>query len=224
MRLERGFDGAPRRPPDSTLFTMAATGADSRPALAGRRRHGAAANHLNRRFILKGASALGAAGGLAALPVLEIGHAQPAHRTAQGPAGSWVATVTIAGSGAPPPFQVLRTYADGGGYIETSSNSKNPQAPDSSGHGAWVSAGATDAGADGTEAEPRTFAVTFLIQRFDANGNLIGSIKVRETGTLNKTGDTYSALGKFEFLDLLGHSIASGLATAQATRIKVEPL
>ena len=135
-----------------------------------------------------------------------------------------MATVTITGAGAPPPFQALRTYADGGGYIETSSNSKNPQAPDSSGHGAWVSTGATDAGADGTGGEARTFAVTFLIQRFDSNGSLIGSIKVRETGTLSKTGDTYSALGKFEFLDLQGHSIASGLATAQATRIKVEPL
>jgi hypothetical protein len=184
----------------------------------------AAASCLTRRRILKGASAAGVASALAALPAPEIGFAEPALREAQGPAGSWVATVTIAGAGAPPPFQALRTYADGGGYIETSSNSKNPQAPDSSGHGAWVSTGATDTGNDGKGAEARTFAVTFLIQRFDANGNLIGSIKVRETGTLSKTGDTYSALGKFEFLDLQGHSIASGLATAQATRIKVEPL
>ena len=98
------------------------------------------------------------AGALAALPAPEVGFAEPALREPQGPAGSWVATVTIAGAGAPPPFQALRTYADGGGYIETSSNSKNPQAPDSSGHGAWVSTGATDAGADGTGAEARTFA------------------------------------------------------------------
>jgi len=65
--------------------------------------------------------------------------------------------------------------------------------------------------------------VTFLIQRFDANGNLIGSIKVRESAMLNEMGDTYSGSGKFEILDLQGNQIASGLATVQATRIRVEP-
>ena len=89
----------------------------------------AAASYLTRRRILKGASAVGVAGALAALPAPQIGYAEPALRDAQGPAGSWVATVTIAGAGAPPPFQALRTYANGGGYIETSSNSHNPQAP-----------------------------------------------------------------------------------------------
>jgi hypothetical protein len=184
----------------------------------------AAANHLNRRNILKGASALAAAGTLATLPALQIGRAEPAHRKAQGPAGSWVAIVTFAGPGAPPPFQALRTYADGGGYIETSSSSFNPQAPDGPAHGAWVSTGATLAGADESGDRARTFAVTFLIQRFDASGNLIGTIKVRESATLNETGDTYSGSGKFEILDLQGNRIASGLATVQATRIKVEPL
>jgi hypothetical protein len=86
------------------------------------------ANHLNRRRMLKGASAVGLAGMLATQPAVEIGYAEPVHRIARGPVGSWVATVTITGPGAPPAFQALRTYADGGGYVESSSNSHNPQA------------------------------------------------------------------------------------------------
>ena len=182
----------------------------------------AAPNHLNRRNILKGAGALGA-GTLVALGALELGRAEPARTKAQGPAGSWVATVTIAGPGAPPPFQALRTYASGGGYVEDSSNSHNPQAPEGSGHGAWVSTGATAEEANRLAIGTRNFAVTFLIQRFDANGNHIGSIKVRESATLNEIGDTYGGSGKFEILDLQGNQIASGLATIQATRIRVEP-
>jgi len=179
-------------------------------------------NRLNRRRILKVAGTLGAAGVLAASPAPEVGYAERALRDAQGPAGSWVATVTIAGAGAPPPFQALRTYADGGGYIETASNSRNPQALAGPAHGAWVStppnATATNQSGDG----PRSFAVTFLAQRFDANGNMIGTIKVRESATLNNTGDAYSGSGKFEIRDLQGIPIASGVATVQATRIKVE--
>ncbi len=160
---------------------------------------------------------------LVALGALEIGRAEPARIEAQGPAGSWVATVTIAGPGAPPPFQALRTYASGGGYVEDSSNSHKLQAPEGSGHGAWVSTGATAEEANRLGTGTRKFAVTFLIQRFDANGNLIGSIKVRESAMLNEMGDTYSGSGKFEILDLQGNQIASGLATVQATRIRVEP-
>jgi hypothetical protein len=181
-------------------------------------------NHLNRRRILKGASVLGAAGALAALPPLDVGYAEPAHPAARGPAGSWVAIVTILGTGAPPAFQVLRTYSDGGGYIESASNSRNPQAPESPGHGAWARTGAPVADSTRDGAQPHTFAVTFVVDRFDAGGNLIGTIKVRESATFGETEDAYTSLGKFEFLDLQGNVIASGTATARATRIKVEPL
>jgi hypothetical protein len=182
----------------------------------------AAPNHLNRRNILKGASAVGA-GTLVAIGALEVGRAEAARMNSQGPVGSWVATVTIAEPGAPPPFQALRTYASGGGYIEDSSNSHNPLAPEGSGHGAWVSTGAPAEEANRFATGTRIFAVTFLIQRFDAKGNHIGSIKVRESATLNQIGDAYSGSGKFEILDLQGNRIASGLATIQATRITVEP-
>jgi hypothetical protein len=182
-------------------------------------------NHLNRRRILRGAGALGAAGALAALPALDAAHAEPARPAEGGPAGSWVAMVTILGTGAPPPFRALRTYSDGGGYIESASNSMNPQAPDSPGHGTWARTGGTIADSTrGGGAEPQTFAVTFIVDRFDGSGNLIGTIKVRESATLSQTGDTYTGRGAFEFLDLHGNVIASGTATATATRIKVEPL
>jgi hypothetical protein len=181
-----------------------------------------APNHLNRRQILKVAGTIGATGALAALPASEIGYAEPALRDTQGPAGSWVATVTIAGAGAPPPFPALRTYADGGGYVESASNSRNPQALAGTAHGAWVSTPANATEVHQTGDGPGSFAVTFLAQRFDVNGNMIGSIKVRESLTLDKTGDAYSGTGKFEILDLQGIAIASGVATVQATRIKVE--
>jgi len=45
---------------------------------------------------------------------------------------------------------------------------------------------------------------------------------VRESATLNKTGDAYSGSGTFEIRDLQGIPIRSGVATVQATRIKVE--
>jgi len=57
--------------------------------------------------------------------------------------------------------------------------------------------------------------VTFLAQRFDANGNMIGSIKVRESATLDKTGDTYGGSGKFEMRDLQGNPI---LGTSKSYR------
>jgi hypothetical protein len=46
----------------------------------------------------------------------------------------------------------------------------------------------------------------------------------RESLTLDGTGDAYTGVGRFDIRDLQGNTIASGTATAGATRIKVEPL
>ncbi len=108
------------------------------------------------------------------------------------------------------------------GVHRTASNSRNSLAPESPGHGTWVRTGKDSTGA---EDEDRPLGFTFIVDRFDGGGNLIGTIKVRESFTLSETGDTYTSLGAFEFLDLQGNVIAPpGTATAQATRIKVEPL
>src|SRR5438105_4901485 len=87
----------------------------------------AAAKFLRRRHILRGASAAGAAGALAALPAPEIGFAEPALPEARGPAGSWVATVTIAGAGAPLPFQALRFTQRGSKSSPCNSNWRGVQ-------------------------------------------------------------------------------------------------
>ena len=96
-------------------------------------------NHFNRRLMLSGTGAAGVAAALAALPASEITYAAPERVSARGPAGSWIAVVTI--KNGPPPFQVLRTFSDGGGYVETSSTSRNVLAPESSGHGTWARTG-----------------------------------------------------------------------------------
>jgi hypothetical protein len=67
-----------------------------------------------RRRLLKRAGAFGA---LAALFIAASALAQSTVAT-QGPEGPWLSTATVLGSGAPPPFLLLETFAAGGGYVE----------------------------------------------------------------------------------------------------------
>jgi hypothetical protein len=78
------------------------------------------------------------------------------------------------------------------------------------GVGAWVRTG------------QRTFALTFVRQRFDATGTLLGTTTIRETRTLDAAGDTFSGSGSFGVLDLTGTVVSSGSFTIQGTRIAVQ--
>jgi hypothetical protein len=128
---------------------------------------------------------------------------------AQGPEGSWFYTVTIPGY----TFQGIETYSDGGGYTEADQLSFSPVAVASAGHGGWKMTGA------------RTFDLTYLNLTFDSftGGNPTGTLKVRQTTTIDKSGNSYTGSGDYTYYDLAGNPYLSGPFTITATRILVEP-
>ena len=128
----------------------------------------------------------------------------------QGPEGSWLYTATIPGY----TFQGIETYSAGGGYTEADQLSFSPSAVASAGHGAWKMTGAN------------TLNLTYLNLTFDgfSTGNPTGTLKVRQTTTINKSGNSYTGSGDFTYYDLDGNPIPSisGTFTITATRIVVE--
>lgn len=162
----------------------------------------------NRRQLLKRAGAIGA--------VMTLFSSAPAFAKStdavQVPEGSWLSTVTVTGSGAPPPFLVLETFAAGGGYVEIDQADFAPPVFGSPGHGAWESTG------------ERSFAATFLVLKYDAKGTAQGMTKVRGGGTITEDGNAYSGAGNFEIFDVNGKLIYSAHFTIQAKRIRVEPV
>jgi hypothetical protein len=128
----------------------------------------------------------------------------------QGPEGSWLYTVTIPGYA----FQGIETYSTGGGYTEADQLSFNPLAVASAGHGAWKMTG------------QRTFNLTYLNLTFDAfsTGNPTGTLKVRQTTKVDKSGNSYTGSGDYTYYDLDGNPIPSisGTFTITAKRIVVQ--
>ncbi|MGB8536839.1 MAG: hypothetical protein WCD57_10530 [Acidobacteriaceae bacterium] len=128
----------------------------------------------------------------------------------KGPEGSWLYTVTIPGY----TFLGIETYSAGGGYTEADQLSFTPLAVASAGHGAWKMTG------------ENTFDLTYLNLTFDAfsSGKPTGSLKVRQTTKLGKTGNTYTGSGDYTYYDPDGNPIPSisGTFTITATRITVQ--
>jgi hypothetical protein len=128
----------------------------------------------------------------------------------QGPEGSWLYTVTIPGY----TFQGIETYSAGGGYTEADQLSFSPLAVASAGHGAWQMTG------------QQTFNLTYLNLTFDAfsSGNPTGTLKVRQTTRIDKSGNSYTGSGDYTYYDLDGNPIPSisGTFTITAKRIVVQ--
>jgi hypothetical protein len=128
----------------------------------------------------------------------------------QGPEGSWLYTVTIPGY----TFQGIETYSAGGGYTEADQLSFSPIAVASAGHGAWKMTGGN------------TFNLTYINLTFDAfsSGNPTGTLKVRQTTTIDKSGNSYTGSGDYTYYDLDGNPIPiiSGTFTITAKRIVVQ--
>ena len=78
------------------------------------------------------------------------------------------------------------------------------------GVGAWVQTG------------ERTIALTFVRQRFDVTGTLVGTTRIRDTLTLDAAGNTFSGSGSVDVLGLAGTVVSSGSFTIQGTRIAVQ--
>jgi hypothetical protein len=131
-------------------------------------------------------------------------------RLPQGPEGSWLYTATIPGY----TFEGIETYSAGGGYTEADQLSFNPIAVASAGHGARKMTG------------ERRFDLTYLNLTFDSfsSGNPTGTLKVRQTTVIEKSGNSYTGSGDYTYYDLHGNPIPniSGTFTITARRIVVE--
>ena len=127
----------------------------------------------------------------------------------QGPEGAWLYTVTIPGY----TFKGIETYSAGGAYTEADQLSFIPFGVASAGHGAWKMTG------------EKTFGLTYINLTFDAfsSGNPTGTLKVRQTTTMSKSGNSYTGSGDYTYYDLNDHPILgiSGTFTITATRIVV---
>jgi hypothetical protein len=102
-----------------------------------------------------------------------------------GPEGSWIYTVTIPGY----TFTGIETYDAGGGYTEADQLSFNPIGVASAGHGAWKSTGRN------------SFLLTYNNLTFDAfsSGNPTGSLVVRQTTKIDRSGNSYSGSGDYTY-------------------------
>lgn len=162
---------------------------------------------FERRRVLKGAAAFGALGALAAVQGPPIARAD----AMTGIEGTWLSTVTTGGSGAPPPFQALVTFAAGGGLVETDQSTSPSQR--SAGQGTW-------ARTDDDQVRAR-----FLAFLFDASGHPQGTLTVRFTvrlGEEEEDGETLAGDGTFQAVDLTGKVVDSGSLTLQGQRITVD--
>jgi hypothetical protein len=162
---------------------------------------------VDRRQVLQGVGALGALGTLAALQSPTPARADVEHEEhGCGFIGAWEFTATISPGASL--NRGLSLVAPGGVALFTDQG--EPSQHVGPGVGAWVRTG------------KRTFSLTFVRQRFDAAGTLVGTTKIRETRTLDEAGHTFSGSGGFNVLDLAGTVVSSGSFTIQGTRIAVE--
>jgi hypothetical protein len=127
--------------------------------------------------------------------------------------GSWLETVTFAGEGAPPPLKSLVTFGDDGAVLVMDQGHVNVAAGQvfSAGHGRWVARG------------NRSFGWTIVELISDLNGNLMGTLKVSGTYTVDESGNNYTGVFKAEITDIFG-GVFSIDGTNEGHRIQVELL
>ena len=129
--------------------------------------------------------------------------------------GSWLETISPAGG---PSFKALATYGADGGLVGSIQGSviTGPfpfPASYTATHGQWTYQGR------------RTFSTTAMQLVSDLNdGHLLFVTKMRQTVTLNRSGDAYRAVFRVEFTDPAGNLLFVFEGTTEGHRIKVEPL
>jgi hypothetical protein len=126
--------------------------------------------------------------------------------------GSWIETVTFSGPGSPPPLKSLVKFSADGTMTVADQGNVNTSAGTvfSAGHGSWVAVG------------ERTFSWTIVELISDLSGNLLGTLKVRGTYTVDETGNAYAGVFKAE-VNIFGDTF-SFEGSNEGTRIQVEPL
>ena len=127
--------------------------------------------------------------------------------------GSWVETVTFAG-GVMPPLKSLVIFSADGTMTVADQGNVNLTAGQlfSAGIGAWIAQG------------DRTFSWTVVELISDLSGNLIGTLKVRGTYSVDDSGNSYSGVFLAEVKDRTGNVLFSVGGTNAGQRIVVEPL
>lgn len=76
--------------------------------------------------------------------------------------------------------------------------------------GVWVQTG------------PRRFQLKHHGLRFDASGNFIGTLILRETNDVNRAGNRFTGTFTIEFLDLAGNTVFQGAGEIVGERITVD--
>lgn len=125
--------------------------------------------------------------------------------------GTWAMTIILTNGlpQLPPPFPGFNTYTPDGGLLATFVPS--PGTIQYPGQGEWVRTG------------NREFALSFVGFRFDEKGNFQGTMKIRETFTLDEALNESTGQFKWEIAIPTGQVVASGEGTTRGRRIGVEP-
>jgi hypothetical protein len=128
--------------------------------------------------------------------------------------GSWLETITPNGGS---PFSALDTYGEDGVWISSAQGGviTGPPSPASftPAQGQWTPRGG------------RTFSTTAVSLGSDlTDGHLLVVFKIRQTVTLNRSGNAYRSVFRYEILDPAGNLLFVLEGTSEAHRIGVEPL
>jgi len=117
--------------------------------------------------------------------------------------GAWLLDTNVDDPSDPPSLVI---FHDDGTYSEA-----DPGGTD--GVGAWEATG------------PNTANLTIVFNDQDESGGFAGTAKVRATGSVDASGDTFTAEYTLDFTDPAGTSSGEmGPATARGERITVEPM
>lgn len=133
------------------------------------------------------------------------GTASNRHAAGNRLAGTWIVTVERA---APlPPFTVHQVYTNHGSFIGFGSDAfaRSPEM------GSWE------------RVEGRLYASSGSFFRFNLQtGALLGSVRINRTLRLSDDGQSFTAIGRVQILDLAGNVVTSFLAPATGERMQVE--
>ena len=163
-------------------------------------------NDMARRLVLKNAGTLGAIGALAALAAPGMAHAE--QERSESVVGTWLETVSSTNNSFPS-FQALSSYAVGGGWISSASINLSPATLASDAYGAWARTG------------ERSFRWAAHAFAYTPEGNPNGLYTIRESLSLDRTGQTYTGTGSYEIVNN-GQLLFSGKFRSTATRVTVK--
>jgi hypothetical protein len=142
-----------------------------------------------RRQFLKTAGVAGLAGVTAAAAAVATGTSVLADSEEPKLTGAWLETISTVVDGAPFTFQVLVTYAAGGGMVATASIDWMPGLVSSPTHGAWKSS------------DDRGYSWYGHAFSIDDKGTLNGTYNIKEHINLAPGGNSYSGGGTFEIVN-----------------------